>query len=199
MPERKDKIVELRYDYDVLKGESILSNSKKSSVTESRSVIKNLEKSKKSIFSSIPSEESAWNFSFTNSDFNNLFDFLLNNPPDNTKSDILPANGFLISSFGQNSLDSPRSGILFYTDPKTPVRTTLDGIVVYTGADDVLSKAVVIYHSDHTFTTYGNLFEIKVKKLQRVTKGEIIALGGNEEFPSVFYQKDFLFIPQNPF
>ncbi len=197
--ELKDKIVELRYDYDVLKGESILSNSKKSSVTESRSVIKNLEKSKKSIFSSIPSEESAWNFSFTNSDFNNLFDFLLNNPPDNTKSDILPANGFLISSFGQNSLDSPRSGILFYTDPKTPVRTTLDGIVVYTGADDVLSKAVVIYHSDHTFTTYGNLFEIKVKKLQRVTKGEIIALGGNEEFPSVFYQKDFLFIPQNPF
>ena len=199
--ELKDKIVELRYDYDVLKGESILSNSKKSSVTESRSVIKSfaLEKSKKSIFSSIPSEESAWNFSFTNSDFNNLFDFLLNNPPDNTKSDILPANGFLISSFGQNSLDSPRSGILFYTDPKTPVRTTLDGIVVYTGADDVLSKAVVIYHSDHTFTTYGNLFEIKVKKLQRVTKGEIIALGGNEEFPSVFYQKDFLFIPQNPF
>ena len=96
--ELKDKIVELRYDYDVLKGESILSNSKKSSVTESRSVIKNLEKSKKSIFSSIPSEESAWNFSFTNSDFNNLFDFLLNNPPDNTKSDILPANGFLISS-----------------------------------------------------------------------------------------------------
>ena len=73
--ELKDKIVELRYDYDVLKGESILSNSKKSSVTESRSVIKNLEKSKKSIFSSIPSEESAWNFSFTNSDFNNLFDF----------------------------------------------------------------------------------------------------------------------------
>ena len=136
------------------------------------------------------------NFSFTK---NTLFDFLLKSPPDNTKSDIVPATGFLISSFGQNSLDSPRSGILFYTDPKTPVKATLDGIVVYTGADDILSKTVVIYHSDYTFTTYGNLFEIKVKKLQKVTKGDIIALGGNEEFPSVFYQKDFLFIPQNPF
>ncbi len=197
--ELEDKIVELRYDYDLLKSESILSSFKKSSITESLSVIKNLKRSKKSIFSSIPSEESTWNFSFTNADFNTLFDFLLNSPPDNTKSDIVPANGFLISSFGQNSLDSPRSGILLYTDSKTPVKATLDGIVVYTGADDILSKAVVIYHSDYTFTTYGNLFEIKVKKLQRVSKGEIIALGGNEEFPSVFYQKDFLFVPQNPF
>ena len=75
----------------------------------------------------------------------------------------------------------------------------MDGIIVYTGSDDILSKTVIIYHSDYTFTTYGNLFEIKVKKLQKVSKGETIALGGNEEFPSVFYQKDFLFIPQNPF
>ena len=193
------KIAELRYDYDLLKNESILSSCKKPKVTESRAVIRNLERSKKSIFSSITSSENAGNFSLTNTDFNNLFDFLLNSHPDNTKSDIITAQGFLVSSFGQNSLDSPRSGILLYTDSKTPVKATLDGIVIYTGADDILSKVVIIYHSDYTFTTYGNLFEIKVKRLQRVSKGEIVALGGNEEFPSVFYQKDFLFIPQNPF
>ena len=197
--ELEEKITELKYDYDVLKSESILSNSKKSNIKESRAVIRNLERSKKSIFSSIPSEESTWNFSFTNADFNNFFDFLLKSHPDNTKAETIPVNGFLISSFGQNSLDSPRSGILLYTDPKTPVKATLGGIVVYAGSDDILSKTVIIYHSDYTFTTYGNLFEIKVKRLQRVSKGEIVALGGNEEFPSVFYQKDFLFIPQNPF
>ena len=195
----KEKIAELRYDYDLLKNESILSSSKKPKVTESRAVIRNLERSKKSIFSSITSSENAGNFSLTNTDFNNLFDFLLNSHPDNTKSDIITAQGFLVSSFGQNSLDSPRSGILLYTDSKTPVKATLDGIVIYTGADDILSKVVIIYHSDYTFTTYGNLFEIKVKRLQKVSRGEIIALSGSKEFPSVFYQKDFLFIPQNPF
>ena len=111
-----------------------------------------------------------------------MFDFLLKSPPDNTKSDIVPA---IISSFGQNSLDSPRSGILFYTDPKTPVKATLDGIVVYTGADDILSKTVVIYHSDYTFTTYGNLFEIKVKKLQKVTKGDIICFDHLQDLKSI--------------
>ena len=116
----KEKIAELRYDYDLLKNESILSSSKKPKVTESRAVIRNLERSKKSIFSSITSSENAGNFSLTNTDFNNLFDFLLNSHPDNTKSDIITAQGFLVSSFGQNSLDSPRSGILLYTDSKTP-------------------------------------------------------------------------------
>ena len=102
----KEKIAELRYDYDLLKNESILSSSKKPKVTESRAVIRNLERSKKSIFSSITSSENAGNFSLTNTDFNNLFDFLLNSHPDNTKSDIITAQGFLVSSFGQNSLDS---------------------------------------------------------------------------------------------
>ena len=46
------------YDCSYLKKESLPSSSKKPKVTErSRSVIRNLERSKKSIFSSIPSEE----------------------------------------------------------------------------------------------------------------------------------------------
>ena len=88
--ELENKIVELRYDYDLLKSESISSNFKKPNVIESRAVIRNLRRSKKSIFSSIPSEENTWNFSFTNADFNTLFDFLLKSPPDNTKSDMQP-------------------------------------------------------------------------------------------------------------
>ena len=69
----KEKIAELRYDYDLLKNESILSSSKKPKVTESRSVIRNLERSKKSIFSSIPSEETTGNFSLTTADFKAIY------------------------------------------------------------------------------------------------------------------------------
>ena len=175
----------------------------KSPVKESTGLIREVEQNKKSIFSLISSEES-FGIELDNVDFENLQDFFRRDFLNFEKPSELPVAGFIVSSFGvsfnQKVLQySPRSGILLYTDPNAVIRATQDGIVVYIGVDDILTKTVIIYHGNYLFTKYGYLSNIEVKKLQKVKKGDIIGISGGEDNSFLFYQVDFLYAPQSPF
>ena len=198
----EENIDNIGYNYDSLKKAASLSIDQQAEIKESPALIKSLESGEKSILSLIPTEKSELGFSFIDENYDNFFDFFKSHLADSDKPTDLPAKGFVVSSLGSSSnliQNSPKTGILLYVDAETPVKATLDGVVVYAGADDILSKVVIIYHPNYTFTKYGYLSKIDVQKLQKVAKGDIIGKAGDKETSSLFYQVSFLFIPQNIF
>lgn len=171
---------------------------------ESKELIRQVELHKKSIFSLIASEENNLDIDLEDKNLETLKQFFRQDALEFVKPTDLPVKGFLVSAFGRDarssiSQHSPRSGILLYTEPNSLVKATQDGIVVYTGVDDILTKTVIIYHSNYIFSKYGYLSSIEVKKLQKVSKGDIIGISGDAENSSLFYQVDFLYVPQSPF
>ena len=61
----------------------------------------------------------------------------------------------------------------------TPVRTTADGIVLFTGIQRGYGKVVVIGHGSQYKTVYGHLSKILVKQGEFVEKGQEIAKMGS--------------------
>ena len=190
------------YHYKLGKIFTITKNTE--SPKESATLIKQVQKGKKSIFALIATQENNLNLELANQNLESLVQFLTQDTLEFAKPTELPVRGFLVSAFGRDSKSNisqftPRSGILLYTEPNSLVRTTLDGIVIYTGADDILTKIVIIYHGNYTFTKYGYLSSIEVKTLQKVKKDDIIGVSGGKNNSSLFYQVDFLYVPQSPF
>lgn len=58
------------------------------------------------------------------------------------------------------------------------------GKVIKTGCSEVYGNYIIIEHDNEYQTLYGHLREIYVKKNQKVSSGEIIALSGNTGFTS---------------
>ena len=57
--------------------------------------------------------------------------------------------------------------------------TTADGVVKKTGNDRYLGKYVRLKHGSGIETIYGHLATIKVKRGQKVTRGDTVGLMGN--------------------
>ena len=92
-----------------------------------------------------------------------------------------PLYGWITRIFSEpedSSLEK-HSGIDFAVREGTNVTATASGSVVSAGWDDVLGNFIVIDHENGFLTTYAHNRELLVKKGDRVTKGEIIALSGN--------------------
>lgn len=73
----------------------------------------------------------------------------------------------------------------------TPVIATASGIVTEAAIGRGYGKVIVIDHGNGYQTAYAHLNKFKVKKGQRVTKGEVIALSGrtgNATCPHVHYE-----------
>ncbi len=61
----------------------------------------------------------------------------------------------------------------------TAVAATASGTVSFAGWDEYLGNLVVIDHGNGYLTSYGHNREILVKKEDKITRGEVIALSGN--------------------
>jgi murein DD-endopeptidase MepM/ murein hydrolase activator NlpD len=61
----------------------------------------------------------------------------------------------------------------------TPIIAPADGTVIATGKDLHFGKFIKIKHNDKFTTLYGHLLQCKVKKGQKVKRGDIIGLMGN--------------------
>lgn len=199
----KESITELNNHYRRL----IALSTPKSTIDdpkESEELVEQIKLNKESIFSLIPDETNNLNTELEEKQLEIFRQLFQQDTIELMKPTSLPVAGFVVSSFGtdtrnSNSQYSPRSGILLYTDPNSLVKATQDGFVIYTGVDDILTKTVIIYHGNYLFSKYGYLSSIEVKKLQKVTKGDIIGISGGEKNSSLFYQVDFLYVPQSPF
>ena len=61
----------------------------------------------------------------------------------------------------------------------TPIIAPADGTVISAGRDRNFGKFIKIKHNKKFTTLYGHLLQFKVKKGQKVTRGDIIGLMGN--------------------
>jgi murein DD-endopeptidase MepM/ murein hydrolase activator NlpD len=97
---------------------------------------------------------------------------------------IAPVRGILTSSFGWR-LDpvsrkrARHQGIDIATNPGRPVQATADGLVVQTGRNGSLGKAIQISHGEGLATRYGHLSSIAVTPGQKVKRGETIGHVGS--------------------
>lgn len=89
-----------------------------------------------------------------------------------------PVKGRVVSNFGKGSGTS-RDGIDIQVPPGTPVKAAENGVVIYAG-DGLkdFGNTVLVRHENGLVTVYGNASELKVKRGQKVKRGEDIALSG---------------------
>jgi len=124
---------------------------------------------------------------------------------DHTPS-IWPAQGYVSRGFGLKpspftGLKQPHLGIDIAAPKGTPVRSTADGVVDYTGWHKGLGKLIAVDHGHGYETRYGHLNQIKVKKGQRIKRGELIGTVGNTGYstgPHLHYEVHFKGEAVNP-
>ncbi len=97
---------------------------------------------------------------------------------------IKPADGPYGDRFGMRyhpilKVRRMHNGIDLLVNTGTPVYATGAGKVKYAGRKGGLGKTVIIDHGFGYTSIYGHLSRLKVKKGQRVKRGDMIALSGN--------------------
>jgi murein DD-endopeptidase MepM/ murein hydrolase activator NlpD len=100
---------------------------------------------------------------------------------------IWPAKGYVSSKFGPRI--SPftgrrqrHTGIDIAAARGTPVLAPADGVVTYSGKLAGYGRAIVVDHGFGIKTFYGHNHQNKVKKGQRVARGQVIAAVGSSGY-----------------
>jgi len=109
---------------------------------------------------------------------------------------ILPAQGYMTSRFGWRM--SPftgkrhfHRGIDLVNKIGTPVKATAAGRVILAGKEVYWGNVIFIEHRDGIVSKYGHLSEIKVRRGDKVGRGDLIALigmSGRTTGPHLHYQ-----------
>jgi murein DD-endopeptidase MepM/ murein hydrolase activator NlpD len=97
---------------------------------------------------------------------------------------IWPTRGFLISGFGFRRDPFTKKlrmheGIDICNKIGTPIITTADGVVIFTGIRTGYGKFVIIDHGYGYITRYGHLSQILVREGDAVKRGDTIAAMGS--------------------
>ena len=91
---------------------------------------------------------------------------------------IWPTRGFLTSGFGMR-WGRMHEGIDIANKPGTPIYTSADGIVIFTGIKGGYGKFIIINHGYGYSTAYGHLKSILVREGDRLKRGDMIGTIGN--------------------
>lgn len=90
-----------------------------------------------------------------------------------------PVRGAVIAGYGQNVDGVRNPGIDISVPEGTPIKAAENGVVIYSGAGlKDLGNTVLVRHDNGTVTVYGNASELKVKRGDKVTRGQVVALSG---------------------
>ncbi|MBX9455707.1 MAG: peptidoglycan DD-metalloendopeptidase family protein [Rhizobium sp.] len=90
-----------------------------------------------------------------------------------------PVRGAVIAGYGQNVDGVRNPGIDISVPEGTPIKAAENGVVIYSGAGlKDLGNTVLVRHDNGAVTVYGNASELKVKRGEKVTRGQVIALSG---------------------
>ena len=73
------------------------------------------------------------------------------------------------------------SGIDFIYENKFDVIAVLDGVVTNVKEDDLLGKIVEVNHNNEFVSIYQSLREVKVKKGDSVTQGQVLGISGTNK------------------
>ncbi|UVC10854.1 LysM peptidoglycan-binding domain-containing M23 family metallopeptidase [Rhizobium sp. TH2] len=103
-----------------------------------------------------------------------------------------PVRGAVIAGYGQNVEGVRNPGIDISVPEGTPIKAAENGVVIYSGAGlKDLGNTVLIRHDNGTVTVYGNASALKVKRGDKVTRGEVIAdsgMTGGAKRPKVHFE-----------
>jgi len=105
-----------------------------------------------------------------------------------------PSEGVLSSPFGRQPPRSPgppvRNGIELSLPEGQPVRAVHEGTVAYADLFTGYANLVIVEHPDKTYSLYGHLSSLSVKKGDRVDAGTTVGLAGRNPAgnPSLYFE-----------
>jgi murein DD-endopeptidase MepM/ murein hydrolase activator NlpD len=103
-----------------------------------------------------------------------------------------PVRGAVIAGYGQNVEGVRNPGIDISVPEGTPIKAAENGVVIYSGAGlKDLGNTVLIRHDNGTVTVYGNASALKVKRGDKITRGQVIAdsgMTGGAKRPKVHFE-----------
>jgi len=105
---------------------------------------------------------------------------LMKNPPARSGANFRrPANGLIVSRFGEQSNGQRNDGINISVPRGTPVKAAENGVVVYAGDELTgLGKLVLVRHADGWVSAYAHNDDILVQRCDTVERGQKIARAG---------------------
>lgn len=90
-----------------------------------------------------------------------------------------PVRGRIISGFGNLKTGVRNDGINIAVPPGTPVRAVENGVVAYAGSElKGYGKLILIRHNDKWVSAYAHNSTLKVKRGDKIRRGQVIANSG---------------------
>ena len=125
----------------------------------------------------------------------------------NTRPNIWPIDGRLMSSFGRRSdpfsgEGAYHSGVDISAPTGTPVKAAADGLVTYAQYFGGYGRLVVITHNNGMQTCYGHLSKFDVIAGQEIRQGEVlgrVGTSGRVAAPHLHYEVRVGDAPVNPY
>ena len=113
-----------------------------------------------------------------------------------------PAQGRILSSFGQKEGSGTNDGIDIMAPEGSSVKAAENGVVIYAGDGlKEFGNTVLIRHENNIVTVYGHNSKILVQRGQKVRRGDEIAksgMSGNASTPRVHFEVRKNSSPVNP-
>ncbi len=113
-----------------------------------------------------------------------------------------PVRGRVVSEFGDRNGSKPNDGIDISVPSGTPVKAAENGVVIYAGNGlKEFGNTVLVRHEDGFVTVYGHADAIRVKRGERVRRGQDIAMSGmsgDAESPRLHFEIRKNSVPMNP-
>lgn len=113
-----------------------------------------------------------------------------------------PAEGRVISKFGERSTSGTNDGIDISMPVGTPVKASQNGTVIYAGSElEDFGNLILVSHSDGWVSAYAHSSANLVSRGQKVTRGQMIAKSGrsgNATVPKLHFELRKDSNPVNP-
>ncbi|EKF16972.1 peptidase M23 [Nitratireductor pacificus pht-3B] len=113
-----------------------------------------------------------------------------------------PVRGRIVSGFGSTSGSVRNDGIDISVPAGTAVKAAENGVVIYAGDGlKEFGNTVLVRHDDGMVTVYGHASALRVKRGEKVKRGQEIALSGmsgNAESPKLHFEVRKNATPVNP-
>ena len=98
-----------------------------------------------------------------------------------TSSEIFrwPVRGRIISDFGAKPGGGKNEGVNLAVPEGTPVKSADDGTVIYSGNElKGYGNLILLRHSDGWVSAYAHNSELKVKRGDKIRRGDVVGLAG---------------------
>src|SRR5262249_28514626 len=104
-----------------------------------------------------------------------------------------PADGVVLLKFGRPraaAAAAPPSGVALSLPEGNPVHAVYDGTVAYADPFSGFGNLVIVDHGDRSYSLYGHLSSVAVKKGDHVDQGGTVGLAGRNPSgnPSLYFE-----------